>query len=110
MQNGSIQALLLPACNGIIGFTLVFIACELGQRMNNAFEDINLTIDQFDWYLFSIEVQRMLSIIIFPIVQQPVTLECLGSIKCTRDVFKKVGFKYPNVSNIRANVHDLLSL
>lgn len=92
LQHESIQAVLLPAFNGIMGFALVFIACELGQRMGNAFEEINVTIHQIDWHLFPVELKRMLPAIIAT-AQQPVSLECLGSIKCTRDVFKKVGIE-----------------
>lgn len=75
---------------GIFSLTIVLIACELGQRMSDAFDEMNFTIGQFDCYLFPIEIQRMLPLIIAN-AQQPVTLECFGSIKCTREVFKNVG-------------------
>lgn len=81
--------LLLLIFSGIFALTLVFIACELGQRLNNAFDRINLTIDRFNWYLFPNEVKCMLPMIIV-LAQQPVSLECYGSIVCTRDVFKDV--------------------
>ena len=70
----------------------MFIACEISQRVNDAFNGLNLTIHQFDWYLFPIEIQRMLPMIIV-VAQQPVTLECFGSISCSREVFKNVGIK-----------------
>lgn len=82
--------LLLLILNGGFAFTTVLIACELGHRMNCSFERILFTIEQFDWYLFPIEIQRMLPLII-AIAQQPVTLECFGSIECSRQVFKNVG-------------------
>lgn len=76
--------------NGTFGLILVFIVCEIGQRMNDAFDEIGSTINQFDWYLFPIEEQRM-CLMIITIAQQPVAVGCFGSIKCTREVFKNVG-------------------
>lgn len=81
--------LLNSTLNGIEGLVIVFIVSELGQRLNNAFEEIDLTIEQFDWYIFPIEIQRMLPMIIAN-AQQTVSLECFGSIACAREVFKNV--------------------
>lgn len=89
MHHGNVMPLLLLILDGIFAFTTVLIACELGHRMNSSFERIVFTIEQLDWYLFPIEVQRMLPMII-AIAQQPVTLECFGSIMCNREVFKNV--------------------
>lgn len=86
------MSLLLLILCGIIGFTLLFIACELSHRMTCAFDEINLTIEKLNWYLFPIEVKRMLPMIIAT-AQEPVALECFGSISCTRDVLKNVGTK-----------------
>lgn len=83
------MSLLLLILSGIFALTLVSIACELGQRLNNAFDRINLTIDRFNWYLLPNEVKRVLPVVIV-IAQQPVSLKCYGSIVCTRDVFKDV--------------------
>lgn len=87
--------LLLLTLSGIISLALVFVACELGQRMGDAFEEIDYTIEQLDWYLFPMEIQRMLPMII-AIAQPPVLLECWGNIACTRDVFKHVCIKLFN--------------
>lgn len=70
-------------------FCTLFIACELGQRLMDAFGGIEYTICQCDWHLFPIEVKRMLWAVL-AMLQQPVSLECFGSIACTREVFKKV--------------------
>lgn len=78
--------------DGLIGLTLVFIASELGQRMNDAFERIDTTIDKLDWYLLPIKIKRMLPMVMAN-TQQPVTLECFGSMACTREIFRKVGIK-----------------
>lgn len=97
MHSGDITVLVLPFINGIFAFGTVLIACEIGQRMNEAFDKINFTIDQFNWYSFPIGMQQMLPIII-AVAQQPITLECFGSIKCTREVFKKVGILNNQIS------------
>lgn len=82
---------LLPdaTLNGTFGLILVFVACELGHRITDAFDRIDFTIDQLDWYLFPIEVKRVLPMIIVS-AQQPVSVGCFGSIVCIRDVFKNV--------------------
>lgn len=84
------SVLVLVVC-GFFGLTTVFIICELGQRMNNDFHEIHNTIDRLDWYLFPIKIQRMLPTIIAN-AQQPILLECFGSITCTRETFKKVSY------------------
>lgn len=87
---------MLPVINGFIALALVFIACELGQRMNDAFEGIGFTIEQFNWYLLPIGIKKMLPMIHL-IGQQPVSLECFESITCTRYVFKDVGIGQFNI-------------
>lgn len=79
----------LPVFNAIIGFATAFIACELGQRMTDAFNQVNSAVGKSDWYLFPMEIKRMLPMVI-AIAQQPVSMECFGSIKCARDCFKNV--------------------
>lgn len=85
-----ILVLLNATLNGCFSFVFMFMICELGQRMNDAFDKIDSTIEKLDWYLFPNEIQRMVPTIM-AIAQQPVTLRCFGSIVCTRDVFKDVG-------------------
>lgn len=71
---------------------LVFINCELGQKITDAYEQVEITIERSDWYLFPIKTQQMLPMIIAN-AQQPVELECFGSMKCNREMFKNVGFE-----------------
>lgn len=79
----------LDMCNS---FGNTFVFCELGQRTTNAFEDIDDIICQFDWYLFPIELKRMLPMFV-NVAQQPVEIACFGSFKCSRETFKKVCFR-----------------
>lgn len=89
MNHGDFMPLLLLIVNGINGLSTVFFACEVGQRMTDSFEKINFTMDLIDWYLFPSDIKRMFPMIL-AISQQPVSLECFGSIVCGREVFKKV--------------------
>lgn len=70
-------------------FVIVFVICELGQRPTNAYEDLEDVIGQFDWYLFPIELQRMLPTFT-NLTQQTIELPCFGSFACSRETFKKV--------------------
>lgn len=89
-QHGNYMSILLNTnVNGVIGLALAFIVCEVGHRLNDTFDEINFTIVQLDWYLFPIEIKRMLPMIIVN-THQIETLKCFGSITCNRDVFKNV--------------------
>lgn len=68
---------------------LVFVPCEIGERVRSEFMTLNFTISQFDWHLFPDEIQKILPVIIIN-AQQPVLIEWFGSISCVREVFKKV--------------------
>lgn len=85
----SLEMLLLTAFFALYAFGVVMIICELGQRLADAFEQINDEINKFDWYLFPPQVQRLLPIIMIA-TQQEVELECFGSISGTRETFKRV--------------------
>lgn len=70
-------------------FGAVFIMCELSQRITNSFEDMSDKIQSFEWYLFPREIQKILPINLIA-TQQPVVLECFGSVGALRETFKKV--------------------
>lgn len=70
-------------------FGVMFMTCELGQRINIAFVECGEMVEQFDWYLFPAEIQRMQPMIL-NITQQPFELKCFGSTACDRDTFKSV--------------------
>lgn len=70
-------------------YTFMFIYCELGEKVSEAFEKLNESIDQLDWYLFSIEIQRLLPTFMIA-SQQPILIRGLGGSVYTRDTFKRV--------------------
>lgn len=72
----------------LYAFGIVFIVCELSQRIINAFGKINDIIDGFDWYLFPVEIQRILPVVI--VNAQPMAIQYFGSLSCSREAFKKV--------------------
>lgn len=67
----------------------MLITCELGQNVNDAFDECSDMIERLDWYLFPAEVQKTLPIII-NFAQQPIVFECFGSTACVRATFKYV--------------------
>lgn len=71
----------------VFGFTFIF--CELGQRVSNLLQQIIDTIDQFDWYLFPMRIQRMLPTLLI-VAQQPIEIIVFGSTSANRNTFKKV--------------------
>lgn len=71
------------------GFGVMFVACELSQRVNLAFDECNDMITQFEWYLFPAEIQRMLPLTM-KYTQQSVEINCFGSTACNRETFKYV--------------------
>lgn len=71
------------------GLSLVLIACEAGQHVSDVFSEVDYVLGQMDWYLLSIEMQRMLPAIIM-FAQEPVVVKFFGSLSCSREQFKKV--------------------
>lgn len=76
-------------------FGFVSVACELGERFNGAFNDCSDSVDQFKWYLFPNDVQRIMPYFLHH-MQQPVALKCFGSIFCVREALKKVSQSTPH--------------
>lgn len=83
-------AFIIMLLYGFFGFALIYVVCELSQRISNAFCDISDAIDTgYDWYLYPLELQRMLPLIMLPI-QKPVVIRCFGCVQCSRRAFKNV--------------------
>lgn len=102
-QNDSLM-LFVTIIYSSYAFGIMFVACEFGQRLSNAFEEIDDSIEEFDWNLFSHEIQRLLPTILI-VTQKPVVFECFGSISALRDTFKKVCIEtsYSNVHMLQSN-------
>lgn len=81
--------LLIIIVGACYGFGAILLICETGQRLSNAFEELGERIKTFDWYVFPLEIQRMLPVLLMA-AHQEIVLECFGSIAGTRQTFKKV--------------------
>lgn len=66
-----------------------FQVCELGERTTAGFDSFNDTFFQCEWYLFPIELQQMLLIMIAN-AQQPVIIKGFANTLCARESFAKV--------------------
>lgn len=73
----------------LYAFGIVFIVCEISERIINAFTEISNVINQFDSYRFQIKMQRMMPTIVM-ITQNEIAIEYFGSLSCSRKAFKKV--------------------
>lgn len=73
----------------LCAFSFVSVSCELGERFAGAFNDCNDMIDQFKWYRFPDDVQKVFPLFLIH-MQQPVALKCFGSVFCVREALKSV--------------------
>lgn len=73
----------------IYAFGVMLSACELGQRVQQAFIECSDIIYQLDWYKFPAEIQQILPLIM-NFTQQPINFECFGSTACVRETFRFV--------------------
>lgn len=81
--------LLLALFYAAYAFGLIFFVCELGQRSEDAFKEIEYSINALEWNLFPLEIQRLLSIIL-TMSQKPVELQFFGSFSANHETLKKV--------------------
>lgn len=70
-------------------FAANFLFCEFGENVTRRFNELDKTICQSEWYLLSIEIQRMLPTIIM-ITQKEIILQGFGGVDLTREAFKRV--------------------
>lgn len=67
----------------------LFLACEIGQRLTDLFEDINEQLEGLNWYLFPLKMQQLLPILLIN-AQEEVVIGCYGAINCSRVQCQKV--------------------
>lgn len=70
-------------------FALIFLFCEMSERVRASFEMINGAIYEMDWTAFPMETQRMMPVIL-AVAQRPVQLQAFGTTACSRQTFKTV--------------------
>ena len=74
---------------GFWSFAFMYLFCEFGERVSNGFDELNDAIYQSDWYTLPLHIKRMLPTVILA-AQQPIGIRIFGSIRCSRETFKKV--------------------
>lgn len=74
-----------------IGYTFVtlFAACEFGQRVTHQFNQFNEQFYDSNWYLFSLAMQRIYSIVLIG-AQDAVIIQGYANTVCTRNAFENV--------------------
>lgn len=61
-HSDNLAVLLIFLLQVFYAFGVMFIACEISQRITFAFDGCYEIIDDFDWYLLPAKIQRMLPI------------------------------------------------
>ena len=75
-------------------FFVNLIYCNFGQIITNGFEEIYDTIEDCDWHLFPMEIQRNCLPIILINTQQSVVVQGFGNIDLSREMFKRVSILF----------------
>ena len=88
-HSDNLAVLLITMLEVFYAFGVLLIASELCQRVNVAFDQCSEMVDQFKWYLFPAEIQRMLPLIV-NFMHQPIEIRCFGSTACNRETFQYV--------------------
>lgn len=70
-------------------FGILSVVCEICHRTGEAYDECSDMVDEFDWYLFPVRIQRIIPMIL-QFTQQPTEIKCFGSIACNREAFKYV--------------------
>lgn len=88
-HSDNLIVLLITIIEAFYPIGVLFICCEISQRISLAYDECSRMVVQFEWYLFPVENQRMLSLIL-NFTQQPIEIKCFGSKGCDRETFKLV--------------------
>lgn len=70
-------------------FIVIYVFCEMGEKVTNQFNEFGEELGQCNWHLFSMKLQRIY-IIALANADQPTTIHGLGHIVCVRESMKKV--------------------
>lgn len=91
-HSDNLGVLVMTAMEVFYSFGVLFMSCEIGQRLNVAFDECGRKVELLVWYLFPTKVQRMVPLIM-NFTQQPIEITCFGSTACGRETFKYVRIK-----------------
>lgn len=88
-DNSNAVDAICPTMTVLYSLLLIFVFCEFGERVCSEFNVFNEELCRCDWYLFPLEMQKML-LIILSSTQQPASIQGYANTQCTRDAFKSV--------------------
>lgn len=88
-SQNNIDTLFISIFEMFCSIIVLFVTCELGDQISMEFDEINDQINEFNWYLCPLNVQKMLPAMMMNL-QQPVDFKCFGSSACNRSTFKEV--------------------
>lgn len=88
-QKSKMIDIITNAVIAVLTFVFLFIACEPGERVTEAFEQFDDELIQCNWYTLPIGIQRLYSIFLVN-TQQSINIQCYGEILCTRETSKNV--------------------
>lgn len=78
-----------PFFCGLWSFLAILVWCSLGERLIDEFYTIKDATYECQWYSYSIEVQRIIQLIIVD-AQEPKILKGFGNISSSHETYKKV--------------------
>lgn len=73
-------------------YGVIFLICELGERVSNEFIQVDNVVGQLKWYLFPTNIQKILPIVMIG-TQEPVIFWGYGNFVSSREAFKNVSSK-----------------
>lgn len=90
--------LFLPVAAWFWSIIAYFLFCEFGEMVTSAFN----SLDMFDcnWFLFPMDIQRLLPTIILN-ARQPVVFRGFANVLCKREAFRSVSYPQLSKSNIK---------
>lgn len=87
-NSSNLSELISPLVLAAWSFGSVFLFCEFGIKVTNAFEEFGDELYQCKWYSFSTETQQMM-VTFLAETQDPAFVRGYCNIVCLRDSFKK---------------------
>lgn len=89
--NPNMATLLTPMLITLWVIVLIILTCEYGERLTNQYDSFYDGFTQCDWYLFPLEVQQFLPLVISNI-QQPAAIQGYAQTVYRREFCKMVTF------------------
>lgn len=72
-------------------FGIMFLYCEVGERVTHQFSVFHERLCFSDWFLFPLEMKRMF-VIMLSNTHESIIIQGYANTDCTREAFKKVWF------------------